>query len=55
MEYPNHGRSDGMIGAIFDWNAMITNSLAVYNRLRSKYDPNLKTFLMGGMSVQNKI
>jgi len=47
IEYEGHGRSDGLLGLINDWEELIDDVSAYFKHVARKRFPNHPTFLMG--------
>ena len=47
VEYAGHGRSDGTIGLISNWNDVVDDASDYFSQTIQRYFPNLPCFLMG--------
>jgi alpha-beta hydrolase superfamily lysophospholipase len=47
IEYEGHGRSDGTVGLIYDWERLIDDVSSFYFQVATKRFPGVPTFLMG--------
>ena len=47
IEYEGHGRSDGTLGLITDWDVMVNDVNAYFQEVSETVFPGKKIFLMG--------
>jgi len=47
IEYEGHGRSDGMLGLIMDWDKLVDDTSSFFEQTARKHFPSLPVFLMG--------
>jgi acylglycerol lipase len=47
IEYEGHGRSDGELGLIYDWDLMVDDTSSYFKDVTSQKFPGKKVFLMG--------
>lgn len=47
MDYEGHGRSDGPLGLIADWDLLIDDTSTFFNQVTQQRFPDKKIFLMG--------
>jgi hypothetical protein len=47
IEYEGHGRSDGELGLVYDWNLLIDDVYTFFKQVTSQKFPGKKVFLMG--------
>lgn len=46
LEYEGHGRSDGELGLLYDWNRLVDDTSSFFKEISEKF-PGKKVFLMG--------
>ena len=47
IEYEGHGRSDGQLGLIYDWDHLIDDTSTFFQQVTTQKFPGKKVFLMG--------
>jgi acylglycerol lipase len=47
LEYEGHGRSDGQLGLIYDWDLLIDDTTSFFKQVTAQKFPGKKVFLMG--------
>jgi acylglycerol lipase len=47
IEYEGHGRSDGELGLVYDWDRLVDDTSSLFKEVSEKKFPGKKVFLMG--------
>jgi acylglycerol lipase len=55
IEYEGHGRSDGELGLIYDWDLLVDDTSSYFKEVTSQKFPGKKVFLMGEVCNRLKV
>ena len=50
IDYEGHGRSDGILGLIIDWDLLVDDTTTFFNQVAKQKFPDKQIFLMGEVS-----
>jgi alpha-beta hydrolase superfamily lysophospholipase len=55
IEYEGHGRSDGELGLVYDWDLLIDDVHSFFKQITTQKFPGKKVFLMGEVGFKLKV